>query len=92
MGLGMSVAFGPQADFGGITSQKNLRIDLVLPKAWVKVAEKGTKAAAGIAVLEPVTAAMPPLPVVFKADHHFLLSIQDQETDLILFCRRLSIS
>jgi serpin B len=43
-GLGMSAAFSPQADFGGITTQEKLQIDLVLHKAWVKVEEKGTEA------------------------------------------------
>ncbi|MHB8070251.1 MAG: serpin family protein [Desulfobaccales bacterium] len=90
-GLGMSAAFSPQADFGGISAQRQLRIDLVLHQAWVKVEEKGTEAAAGTAVVMVETAVLKPIPPpVFQADHPFLFFIQDRETGLILFWGRLS--
>jgi serine protease inhibitor len=89
-GLGMSAAFGPQADFGGITTQRKLWIDLVLHKAWVKVVEKGTEAAAATGIVMPTAAPMPKPLVEFKADHPFLFFIRDQETGLILFSGRLS--
>jgi serpin B len=89
--LGMSAAFGPQADFGGITTQHKLWIDLVLHKAWVKVEEKGTEAAAATGVVITKTAAPVPKPLVmFKADHPFLFFIRDRETGFILFWGRLS--
>ena len=61
--LGMSAAFGPQADFEGITTQHKLWIDLVLHKAWVKVEEKGTEAAAATGVVMTKTAAPVPKPL-----------------------------
>ncbi len=89
--LGMPLAFGLQADFRGITTQRQLRIDLVLHKAWVKVEEKGTEAAAATAVVMVEKAAPMPVPLrEFKADHPFLYCIQDRETGLILFWGRLS--
>ena len=89
--LGMSAAFGPQADFKGITTQHKLWIDLVLHKAWVKVEEKGTEAAAATGVVMTKSAAPVPKPlVVFKADHPFLFFIRDRETGFILFWGRLS--
>jgi len=89
--LGMSAAFGPQADFGGITTQHKLWIDLVLHKAWVKVEEKGIEAAVATAVVMKEIAAQVPQPLAaFKADHPFLFFIRDQETGLILFWGRLS--
>ncbi len=89
--LGMAAAFGPQADFGGITTQHKLWIDLVLHKAWVKVEEKGTEAAAATGIVMTMAAAPTPKPpVVFKADHPFLFGIRDRETGFLLFWGRLS--
>ncbi len=89
--LGMVTAFEPQADFERITTQHKLWIDLVIHKAWVKVEEKGTEAAAATGVVMTKTAAPVPKPiVVFKADHPFLFFIRDRETGFILFWGRLS--
>lgn len=89
--LGMSTAFGPQADFKGITTQHKLWIDLVIHKAWVKVEEKGTEAAAATGVVMTMASAPMPKPLVaFKADHPFLFLIRDRETGFILFWGRLS--
>ena len=88
---GMKRAFSPIADFSGIAAQQKLKIDAVLHKAWVKVEEKGTEAAAATAVV--MTKAAAPIvkpPVAFKADHPFLFLIKDKETGLILFWGRLS--
>src|SRR5207245_5338876 len=45
--MGMPSAFSPlDADLSGITGNKDLRINIVIHKAFVKVDEKGTEAAA----------------------------------------------
>jgi len=89
--LGMSQAFGPQADFEGISTQHKLWIDLVLHQAWLKVEEKGTETAAATGVAITKAAAPVPKPLVlFKADHPFLFFIRDRETGFILFWGRLS--
>ncbi|MBM4285892.1 MAG: serpin family protein [Deltaproteobacteria bacterium] len=88
---GMVLAFGPQADFSGITDWQRLAISAVLHQAWVKVEEKGTEAAAATAVVVRKTAVPVEMkPVVFRADHPFLFFIKDRETGLILFMGRLA--
>jgi serpin B len=88
---GMKRAFSPIADFSGIAAQQKMKIDAVLHKAWVKVEEKGTEAAAATAVVMTKAAApVAPKPVTFKADHPFLFLIKDKETGLILFWGRLA--
>ncbi|HWY24951.1 MAG TPA: serpin family protein [Nevskia sp.] len=95
-GMGMSLAFDPQrADFSGIAQppdpQDRLYLSKVFHKAFVRVDEKGTEAAAATAVvMERAMAAMRPLPVVeFKADHPFLFFIRDNATGMILFSGRV---
>ncbi|MDD5586126.1 MAG: serpin family protein [Alphaproteobacteria bacterium] len=90
---GMKEAFGNAADFSGITAQEPLRIDAVLHKAWIKVDEKGTEAAAATAVSMLGTAAFNPNvkpPVIFNADHPFLFMIKDRKTGMIIFWGRIS--
>ena len=87
---GMIAAFGPQADFSGITTQEELFLNLVLHQTWVKVEERGTEATAATAVEIRVTAApVKREPVVFRADHPFLFLIRDRQTSVILFWGRL---
>jgi serpin B len=94
--LGMSLAFDPQtADFTGIgippDPSRRLFIGAVFHKAFVKVDEKGTEAAAATAVVMPegAGAAPGPPPVQFIADHPFLFAIVDQSSGLILFLGRV---
>jgi serpin B len=89
-GLGMADAFSPaQADFTAIANPPDPRDRLFLSevfhKAFVKVDEKGTEAAAATAaVMARAAAAMAP-PAEFKADHPFLFFIRDNATGKILF-------
>ena len=88
--LGMTDAFVPDvADFTGIAGSKGeLFIGHVLHKAYVKVDEKGTEAAAATAVIIEGTA-MPLEEKVFNADHPFFFVIRDGKTGVTLFAGRL---
>lgn len=91
--MGMSSAFGDDADFSAMSKSEALKISDVVHQAYVDVDEKGTEAAAATAVLmAPTSAALPsepPKPVVFRADHPFLFMIMDNRTGAILFMGRM---
>jgi serpin B len=62
----------------------------VFHKAFVKVDEKGTEAAAATAsVMARASAALAPT-VEFKADHPFLFFIRDNASGMILFMGRVA--
>ncbi|MFT4312299.1 MAG: serpin family protein [Candidatus Woesearchaeota archaeon] len=82
--LGMPIAFSEQADFSGMTGRPNLFIDEVLHKAFIKVDEKGTEAAAATVVGMTITSA-PMRELIFNANRPFLFVIEQKETDAILF-------
>jgi serine protease inhibitor len=81
--LGMPTAFTGSADFSGMTGSKDLFIGAVLHKAFIKVDEEGTEAAAATAVSMDTTAMMPQN--IFIADHPFMFVIQEKQTGNILF-------
>ncbi len=92
--LGIVDAFSAKdADFTGIaappTPEQKLSISAVFHKAFVKVDEQGTEAAAATAVSMPTGAGMPPKAEEFIADHPFLFLIVDQRSGLILFIGRV---
>jgi serpin B len=84
--MGMVDAFG-NADFSGM-AREPLFIAAVLHKAFVKVNEEGTEAAAATAVV--VARGMPTRPPVFRADHPFLFLIRENATRSILFLGRVA--
>lgn len=95
--LGMSLPFDPrQADFSGIANPPDPRDRLFLSevfhKAFVKVDEKGTEAAAATAaIMVGAAAVMRPVQVMqFKADHPFLFFIRDNPSGTILFSGRVA--
>jgi serine protease inhibitor len=82
--MGMTDAFNSSADFSGISP--GLVISQAVHKAYVKVDEQGTEAAAatgitGIAAIEEP----PPNVTVFDANHPFYVSINDVKTGATLF-------
>ena len=94
--LGMPLAFDRQrADFSGMANppdpKDRLFLSQVFHKAFVRVDEQGTEAAAATAaVMQRAMAAMrPSQPVEFKADHPFLFFIRDQASGMILFSGRV---
>src|SRR3972149_5587326 len=86
--LGMPTAFSDNADFSGMTGQRDLFISFVIHQAYVKVDEKGTEAAAATAVVMRDTSAGPRN--AFRADHPFVFIIQEKETGNILFIGRVT--
>jgi serpin B len=92
--LGMPTAFDREkADFTGIANpadpRERIAIDQVFHKAFVKVDEKGTEAAAATAVAM-MGGGPPPKMLEFRADHPFLFAIVDQRTRLVLFLGRVT--
>ena len=88
--LGMKDAFSEEANFSGMTGNRDLFISAVIHKAFVDVNEKGTEAAAATAVVMELAFASPKEPPVkFKADHPFVFLIRDNQSGAILFLGRV---
>ena len=91
--MGMKAAFdGGAADFSGMTSAEKLAISAVVHKAFVKVDEEGTEAAAATGVVMRATAMpmKPRLPKLFRADHPFVFEIMHQRSGAVLFMGRVA--
>jgi serpin B len=87
--MGMRDAFSPgDADFSGMTGNRELYISAVLHKAFVAVDEAGTEAAAATAVIMKRTAVLEP-PVQVTIDRPFIFLIRDIETGAVLFVGRV---
>ena len=84
--MGMPDAFGRNADFSGMTGNKDLFISAVLHKAFVAVDEQGTEAAAATGVAMRKTAIRP----IFRADHPFIFIIKDNVSQSILFMGKVA--
>ncbi|HHD77828.1 MAG TPA: serpin family protein [Campylobacteraceae bacterium] len=83
--LGMQVPFSDDADFSGMTG-KPLMISEIIHKAYIKVDEESTEAAAATAVIGVGGAAGPQdPPVEMIVNRPFLFFIKDQKSDQILF-------
>jgi serpin B len=88
--MGMTEAFSMDADFSGMTGNKELYLSAVLHKAYVDVNEEGTEAAAATAAVMTLKGRPPEKRVVFRADHPFVFIIRDNSTDSILFMGRVT--
>jgi len=86
--MGMPLAFTDQADFSGMTGNRDLSISDVIHKAFVSVDESGTEAAAATAVIMRTTS-MPLSPTEVKVDHPFIFVIRDIQTGTVLFIGRV---
>jgi serpin B len=88
--MGMPDAFVPgTADFSGI-AQRPMWIDNVYHRAFVKVDERGTEAAAASAVVIDSDGDPDPDPVVFTADRPFVFLVRDIATGAVLFLGRMA--
>jgi serpin B len=86
--MGMPIAFSGQADFSGMTGNRELSISEVVHKAFVAVDESGTEAAAATAVVMRATA-MPVMPMEVKVDRPFIFLIRDIQTGSVIFVGRV---
>ena len=87
--MGMPLAFTENADFSGMTGNRDLHISDVIHKAFVSVDETGTEAAAATAVVVGTTSVPVGQPVDFNVDRPFLFVIRDIPTGEILFLGRV---
>jgi serpin B len=83
----MPIAFSNQADFSGMTGNKDLTIADVVHKAYVAVDEQGTEAAAATGVVMSAMAVMNQNNVTI--DQPFIFMIRDIQTGAILFVGRV---
>lgn len=93
--MGMELAFDPgEADFSRMCvpeGGRNVYIDEVLHKTYLKVDEKGTEAAGVTAVVMKMTSAMEePEPFHLIFDRPYFLVIEDTESGLPLFMGSIS--
>jgi len=84
--LGMVDAFGADADFSGMSGDKDLYIESILHKAFIKVDEAGTEAAAATAVLVFKNGVIPGDNIInMFVNKAFIFFIKDTKTGQILF-------
>lgn len=86
--MGITDAFGVEADFSGMTGNRALQVSDVVHKAFVAVDEDGTEAAAATAVVMNETAS-PLEPVDFRVDKPFVFMIRANQTGSLLFVGRV---
>ncbi|MHC4945262.1 MAG: serpin family protein [Planctomycetota bacterium] len=85
--MGMTDAFGiKNADFSGMTGNRELFISDVIHQASVEVDEEGSKAAAATAIIMEKKG---PRFATFQADHPFMFLIRDRQSSSILFMGRV---
>lgn len=87
--MGMASAFGPQANFSGLSARGGLCINAVVHQAMVDVNEEGTEAAAATGVAVRSMAIARPMIPVFRVDHPFLFLLRENQTGTILFLGRV---
>ncbi|MFC4246102.1 serpin family protein [Natribaculum luteum] len=85
--LGMERAFGPGADFSGMTDDGDLFVSEIIHQSFVEVDERGTEAAAATAVAMEDSAPMEH--VEMTVDRPFLFYIRDRPTETPLFVGRV---
>jgi serpin B len=89
--MGMPVAFSDMADFSGMVDMEGnpqLAISDVVHKAYIRVDEAGTEAAAATGVVVGLTSAMPDY-ITVSVDRPFIYAIVDRPTGAILFMGRV---
>lgn len=92
--MGLSQAFSDSADFSGMTGKPDFAISAAIHKAFIDVNEQGTEAAAATSIVMRATAMRrevpEPPPIVFRADHPFLIILLDARSGSMLFLGRVA--
>ena len=86
--MGMVTAFGPEADFSGLTEDDRVMVDDVVHAATIVVDEHGTEAAAATGVSMRATG-MPIDPFELAFDRPFLFALRHTPTGAVLFAGRV---
>ncbi|GAA0379612.1 serpin family protein [Bacillus horti] len=86
--MGMSKAFGTEADFSKMLDSGGIWIDEVKHKTYIRTDEKGTEAAASTSVAMPTS--LPLDQITMTVDRPFLFFIIEEQTDTILFMGSIS--
>jgi serpin B len=90
--LGIVDLFDPElADLSGIVDPSNdhLSVEAARHKAFIRVDEEGTEAAAATG-MEAGSVGVPPTPTVVHVDHPFVFLIRDDLTGTVLFAGRIA--
>ncbi len=89
--MGMTSAFQKsKANFEGMDGTRELFLDDVIHKVFVRVDEVGTEAAAStVQMMQTIGAGPKQYPDIFYVDHPFLFFILDQKHGHILFMGRV---
>jgi serpin B len=92
MKMGIADVFGSESDLSGINGKKDLYVSDAFHKAFVKVNEAGTEAAAATAIVVGKATSIgdpqpPPIPVT--VDRPFIFLIRDHATNSTLFIGRV---
>ncbi len=89
--MGMDDAFdASRADFSGFTGDRDLFISAVVHKAYVRVDETGTEAAAATGVVMAMTAMPADPPELFLLNRPFVFLIVDDMSGAVLFMGRVA--
>ncbi len=85
--MGVKSAFGPAADFSGISESGRLQLNLVKQKCYIDVSEKGTEAAAVTSAQVRLTSLEPQ--TIMNVDRPFCFIIADRENANMLFVGKI---
>lgn len=89
-GMGVRTAFGPAADFSGISAMGPLVLSDVNQKCYIDVTESGTEAAAVTSAQIQLTSVRPELNVkTMTVNRPFMFFIADRNTSDILFAGKI---
>lgn len=79
------------ADFSNMNGRRDIFLDKIFHKTFIKVDEKGTEAAAVTVIGGTRTTSIEPEieTKIFKGDHPFVYLIRDQMTGTILFIGKM---
>jgi serpin B len=83
--IGIKQAFSSNADFGNISEDANLYIDLVYQKVFIQVDEEGTEAVAATAVIMKSRSLARHSPIEFIVDQPFIFLIVHKPTNITIF-------
>ena len=78
LNINMKEAFSNNADFSKITKEKNLKIDDIIQKTYIKVDELGTEAAAVTGIMMVESAALIENIIHMNVDHSFIFMVRDK--------------